>query len=176
MRQAGLTLAQVPHGDSDAAFEARQDIAERLLQGRRAIGRNLDGLLRDHAGTAGIALPEPRTVSNPLDAALIRVGARLLAGGMADVSPEELTDAWRSVWTGPPEQLDPITAAHLAADQTGTDLHAISPLAHGLPGLVHPSNKQTRTCCARRCAPAPRPPPPSSSCSWNASTPGCWQS
>jgi hypothetical protein len=50
-------------------------------------------------------------VSNPFDAALIRVGARLLAGGMADVSPEELTEAWRSVWTGPPEQLDWITAA-----------------------------------------------------------------
>ncbi|WP_234332478.1 hypothetical protein [Streptomyces sp. NRRL F-5650] len=76
-------------------------------------------------------------MSNPFDAALIRIGARLLTGGTADVSPEELTDAWRSVWTGPPEQLDRITAAHLAADHAGTDLHTISPLAHGLPGLVH---------------------------------------
>ncbi|MDX2557263.1 hypothetical protein [Streptomyces stelliscabiei] len=136
LRQAGITLAQIPQGDSDTAFEVRQDLAERLLQGRRAIGRDLDGLLREHAATAGIALPEPGTVSNPFDATLIRVGARLLTGGMADVSPEELTDAWRSVWTGPPEQLDRITAAHLAADETGTDLRALSPLAHGLPGLV----------------------------------------
>ncbi|MER7057877.1 hypothetical protein [Streptomyces sp. NPDC000351] len=136
LRQAGITLAQIPQGDSDTAFEARQNLAERLLQRRRAIGRDLDGLLRDHAGTAGITLPEPRTVSNPFDATLVRIGARLLTGGTADVSPEELTDAWRSVWTGPPEQLDRITDAHLAADQAGTDLHAISPLAHGLPGLV----------------------------------------
>ncbi|MFC9319023.1 hypothetical protein ACFTWR_32210 [Streptomyces nigra] len=136
LRQAGITLAQIPHGDSDAAFETRQNLAERLLRGRRAVGRDLDGLLRDHASAAGIALPEPRTVSNPFDAALIRVGARLLAGGMADVSPEELTDAWRSVWTGPPEQLDRITAAHITADKAGTDLRALSPLAHGLPGLV----------------------------------------
>jgi hypothetical protein len=75
-------------------------------------------------------------VSNPFDATLIRVGARLLIGGMTDVSPEELTEAWRSAWTGPPEQLDRITAAHIAADQAGTDLRALSPLAHGLPGLV----------------------------------------
>nr|BFD88347.1 hypothetical protein StreXyl84_77480 [Streptomyces sp. Xyl84] len=60
----------------------------------------------------------------------------MLTGGMADVSPEELTDAWRSVWADPPEHLDRITAAHLAADQAGTDLRCLSPLAHGLPGLV----------------------------------------
>ncbi|SDP61492.1 hypothetical protein SAMN04487981_1291 [Streptomyces sp. cf386] len=136
LRQAGITLAQIPQGDSDTAFEARQDLAEQLLRGRRAIGRDLDGLLRTHAGTGGITLPEPRTVSNPFNPTLIRIGARLLTGGMADVSPEELTDAWRSVWTGPPEQLDRITAAHIAADKAGTDLHTLSPLAHGLPGLV----------------------------------------
>ncbi|MFE9912930.1 hypothetical protein [Streptomyces clavifer] len=136
LRQAGITLAQIPQGDSDTAFEARQDLAERLLQGRRAIGRDLDGLLREHAATVGISLPEPGTVPNSFDATLIRVGARLLTGGMADVSPEELTDAWRSVWTGPPEQLDRIIAAHIAADETGTDLSALSPLVHGLPGLV----------------------------------------
>ncbi|MEU6548386.1 hypothetical protein [Streptomyces sp. NPDC046859] len=136
LRQAGITLAQIPQGDSDTAFNTRQDLAARMLQGRRAIGRDLDGLLRDHAGTAGIVLPEPRTLSNPFDTTLIRIGARLLTGGMADVSPEELTEAWRSVWTGPPEHLDQITAAHLAADQAGTDLRSLSPLAHGLPGLV----------------------------------------
>ncbi|MGW1543233.1 hypothetical protein ACWCPM_23840 [Streptomyces sp. NPDC002309] len=106
LRRAGITLAQIPQGDSDTAFEARQDLAERMLQGRRAIGRDLDGLLRDYARTAGIPLPEPRTVSSPFDATLIGVGARLLTGGMADVSPEELTDAWRSVWTGSPEQCE----------------------------------------------------------------------
>jgi hypothetical protein len=154
LRRAGITLAQVPQGDSDAPFEARQDLAERLLQGRRAIGRDLDGLLRTHAGTAGVTLPEPRTVSNPFDATLIRVGARLLIGGTADVSPEELTDAWRSTWTGPPEQLDRITAAHLAADHAGTDLRAHSPLAHGLPGLVRALERaDARVLCeaARAC-------------------------
>ncbi|MEU4896125.1 hypothetical protein AB0B12_25735 [Streptomyces sp. NPDC044780] len=135
-RRAGITLAQIPQGDSDTAFETRQNLAARLLRGRRAIGRDLDGILRAHARTAGIALPEPRTVSNPFDTALIRTGARLLTGGMADVSPEELTDAWRSVWTGPPEHLDRITAAHLAADRAGSDLRALSPLAHGLTGLI----------------------------------------
>ena len=134
--QAGITLAHIPQGDSDTAFEARQDLAERLLQGRRAIGRDLDGLLRAHVATAGIALPEPHTVSSPFDTTLIRIGARLLTGGMADVSPEELTDAWRRVWTGPPEQLERITAAHLAADEAGIDLRTLSPLVHGLPGLV----------------------------------------
>ncbi|MGW5285302.1 hypothetical protein ACWERI_38725 [Streptomyces collinus] len=136
LRQARITLAQIPQGDSDTAFKTRQNFAARMLEGRRAIGRDLDGLLRDHAGTAGIVLPEPRTVANPFDTTLIRIGARLLTGGMADVSPEELTEAWRSVWTGPPEHLDQITAAHLAAEQAGTDLRSLSPLAHGLPGLV----------------------------------------
>lgn len=136
LRQVGITLAQVPQGDSDIAFDARQDLAARLLRGRRAIGRDLDGLLRAHARTAGITLPDSRTVSNPFDAALVRTGARLLMGGTADVSPEELTDALRSVWTGPPEHLDRIAAAHLAADHAGTDLRTLSPLAHGLPGWI----------------------------------------
>ncbi|ALO91236.1 hypothetical protein SHL15_0019 [Streptomyces hygroscopicus subsp. limoneus] len=137
LRQAGITLAEIPQGDSDAAFDARQDLAARMLQRRRSIGRDLDGLLRAHAATEGITLPNPRTVSNPFDSTLIRIGARLLTGGMADVSPEELTDAWRSVWTGPPEQLERMTAAHVAADEAETDLRALSPLANGLPGLVH---------------------------------------
>nr|BFD88348.1 hypothetical protein StreXyl84_77490 [Streptomyces sp. Xyl84] len=46
LRQAGIALFQVPQGDSDTAFEIRQDLATRMLQGRRAIGRDLDGLLR----------------------------------------------------------------------------------------------------------------------------------
>ncbi|MFF5442217.1 hypothetical protein [Streptomyces achromogenes] len=92
LRRAGISLDQIPQGDSDAAFDTWQDLVERLLRGRRAIGRDLDGLLRAHARTAGLTLPGPRTVSNPFDAALVRTGARLLMGGTADVSPEELTD------------------------------------------------------------------------------------
>ncbi|MER5599885.1 hypothetical protein [Streptomyces sp. NPDC002265] len=72
----------------------------------------------------------------PFDKTLVQVGARLLIGGMHDVSPEELTQAWKSVWTGPPEQLERIAAAHIAADQAGTDLRARSPLADGLRGLL----------------------------------------
>ncbi|MEU3957431.1 hypothetical protein AB0F45_34920, partial [Streptomyces achromogenes] len=127
---------QIPQGDSDAASDTWQDLVERLLRGRRAIGRDLDGLLRAHARTAGLTLPGPRTVSNPFDAALVRTAARLLMGGTADVSPEELTDVWRSVWAGPPGHLDRITAAHLAADHAGGDLRAFSSLTHGLPGWV----------------------------------------
>ncbi|MFJ2722229.1 hypothetical protein [Streptomyces sp. NPDC087437] len=135
--RAGIDAARIPQGDSDAAFEARQELAGLLLAGRRAIGRDLDGILRTHAAAAGLALPEPRSVSNPFDKTLVQVGARLLIGGMHDVSPEELTAAWRSLWTGPPEQIDRIDAAHIAADRAGTDLRARSPLADGLRGLLH---------------------------------------
>ncbi|MGX1546848.1 hypothetical protein [Streptomyces adustus] len=48
-----------------------------------------------------------------------------------------LTAAWRSLWTGPPQQIDRIDAAHIAADQAGTYLGARSPLADGLRGLLH---------------------------------------
>jgi hypothetical protein len=76
-----------------------------------------------------------------LDAALIRVGARLLTDGAADVRPEELTDAWRSARTGPPKQLDRITAAHLAADRAGTDLHALAGRALRGSGSETPSGQ-----------------------------------
>lgn len=98
-------------------------------------------------------------MSNPFDTALVRTGARLLTGGTADVSVEELTDAWRSVWTGPPEQLDRITDAHLAADHAGTDLRTLSPWQTDCPAWPTPSSTPTQICCARRSAPAPRPPP-----------------
>lgn len=117
-------------GDSNTAFDTRQDLAERLLQGRRAIGRDLDGLLRAHAATEGITLPDPRTVSNPFDSTLIRIGARLLTGGMADISPEELTDAWRSVWTRLPEQLDRCRRTPLRRRAGGTEPTHLKAVVH----------------------------------------------
>ncbi|WP_331733939.1 hypothetical protein OHU34_46160 (plasmid) [Streptomyces sp. NBC_00080] len=136
LHRRGIDPFRIPAGDSDCAFAARQEMADRLLAGRRAIGRDLDGILRVHAAAAGLALPEPRSVSNPFDKALLEVGARLLIGGMTDVSPEELTEAWQSVWTGAPEQIDRIGAAHISADEAGVDLRARSPLADGLRGLL----------------------------------------
>ncbi|WP_225828776.1 hypothetical protein [Streptomyces naphthomycinicus] len=136
LKRAGVALSRIPQGDGDDAFEARQKMAARLLTGRRAIGRDLDGILRAHAAAAGLALPPPRSVSNVFHTRLTEVGARLLIGGMDDVSPEELTEAWESVWTGPREQIERIGAAHITAEQTGIDLRALSPLAHGLRGLL----------------------------------------
>ncbi|MFI2764756.1 hypothetical protein ACH5A3_38935 [Streptomyces echinatus] len=136
LRRAGVALAQIPQGDGEDTFEARQETAGRLLAGRRAIGRDLDGILRTHAAAAGLALPPPRSVSNVFDKTLIRVGARLLVGGMDDVSPEELIEAWEGVWTGPPEQIERMRAAHITADQAGIDLRVCSPLADGLRGLL----------------------------------------
>ncbi|MFF3467600.1 hypothetical protein [Streptomyces sp. NPDC002619] len=152
LRRAGITLDRIPHGDSDTAFAARQELAGRLLDGRRAIGRDLDGTLRAHPAAAGLALPAPRSVSNPFDKALVQVGARLLIGGMDDVSPEELTEAWKSVWSGPPDQLDRIGAAHIAADTAGLDLRAHSPLADGLRGLLRAveTAEERRLCAAVR--------------------------
>jgi hypothetical protein len=136
-QRAGVDITQIPQGDGDDAFAARQATAAQLLIGRRAIGRDLDGILRTHAAAAGIDLPEPRSVSNPFDKTLVEVGARLMIGGTDDVSLEELTEAWESVWAGKPEQIERITAAHIAASRSGVDLHARSPLADGLRGLLH---------------------------------------
>lgn len=135
-RRAGMDITQIPEGDDDGAFTARQAMASQMLAGRRAIGRDLEGILRAHADAAGIDLPAPRSVTNPFAKGLVEVGARLMVGGMDDVSPEELMEAWRSVWAGSPEQLEQTEAVHIAASRDGVDLHARSPLAGGLRGLV----------------------------------------
>ncbi|WP_328373649.1 hypothetical protein OG800_50685 (plasmid) [Streptomyces sp. NBC_00445] len=136
-QRAGVDITQIPQGDGNDAFAARQAAADQLLIGRRAIGRDLDGILRTHAAAAGIDMPEPRSVSNPFDKTVVEVGARLMVGGTDDVSPEELTEAWESVWAGKPEQIERIRAAHVAAGCSGVDLHSRSPLADGLRGLLH---------------------------------------
>ncbi|MGW1615654.1 hypothetical protein ACWCQZ_40645 [Streptomyces sp. NPDC002285] len=136
-QRASVDVTQIPQGDGDDAFAARQEVAAQLLIGRRAIGRDLDGILRTHAAAAGIDLPSPHTVSNPFDQGLVNVGARLMVGGAEDVSPEELTEAWERVWAGEPEQIERIRAAHVAAGRSGVDLHSFSPLAGGLRGLLH---------------------------------------
>ncbi|WP_157876971.1 hypothetical protein [Streptomyces graminilatus] len=148
-QRAGVDVTQIPQGDDDDAFAARQAMAAQLLIGRRAIGRDLDGILRTHAAAAGIDLPALRTVSNPFDQALVKVGARLMVGGADDVSLEELTEAWESVWAGEPEHIERIRAVHVAADRSGVDLHARSPLADGLRGLLHAVEKaDDRLLCA----------------------------
>jgi hypothetical protein len=151
-QRAGVDISTIPQGDDDDAFAARQAMAAQLLMGRRAIGRDLDGILRAHAAAAGIDLPAPRTVSNPFDKTLVEVGARLMVGGADDVSPEELTEVWGSVWAGDPEQIERIGAAHVAADRSGVDLHARSPLANGLRGLLHALKEadDRRLCAAVR--------------------------
>ena len=134
--RAGVDITRIPEGDDDDAFQDRQKLAAQLLVGRRAVGRDLDGILREHAAAAGVDLPAPRSVTNPSAKGLVELGARLMVGGAQDVSPEELTEAWENNWAGSPEQIERIAAAHIAADRSGVDLHARSPLAGGLRDLV----------------------------------------
>ncbi|MGM9470344.1 hypothetical protein [Streptomyces murinus] len=161
LRQARIALTEIPQGDSDAAFDVRQDLAARMLEGRRAIGRDLDGLLRDHAGTAGITLPCSRTVSNPFDTTLIRVGARLLTGGMADVSPENSPRPGAACGPGRPSTSTgspPPTSPPTKPEPTCAPCPR---WRRDCRGWSAPLNGQTHACCARRSAHAPRHPPPS---------------
>jgi hypothetical protein len=135
-RRAGVDITQIPRGDGDGDFATRQAMAFQLLSGRRAIGRDIDGALREHAAAAGIDLPAQRLVSNLFDKALLELGARLMVGDADDVSREELTEVWESVWAGEPELVERIAAVHVADDLADANWHACSPLAGGLRGLL----------------------------------------
>ncbi|MET8813554.1 hypothetical protein ABZW47_16265 [Streptomyces sp. NPDC004549] len=74
LRRAGVTLAQIPYAGTDSAFTVRRELARALLDGRRAIGRELDGILRAHDAAEDVILPAPRSVSSPFATSLVEAG------------------------------------------------------------------------------------------------------
>ncbi|HET6354880.1 hypothetical protein [Streptomyces sp.] len=136
LERAGVDVGQVPAGDSDAAFEAREELAAQLLRNRRSPRRDLDGSLRAHAAEAGVELPPPRSVPNLFHRSLTEPGSRMMVGGAADVSFEGLMDSWEATWPEGKEMIERIRAAHREAELTGVDLMAQSPMANGLLGLM----------------------------------------
>ncbi|MGX9891223.1 hypothetical protein [Streptomyces sp. NPDC002276] len=135
-RKAGIDFDQIPQGDSDEAFEARQEMAARMLKDRHCPRRDFDGALRAGAADAEFELPPSRSVSNIGHPALMSPGARLMLGGAQDVGFDEMAEAWEAAMPGNPEMIEHIRAAQRDAALAGVDLFAQSPLADGLPGLM----------------------------------------
>ncbi|MER5417250.1 hypothetical protein [Streptomyces virginiae] len=152
-------VEQLPVGDSDHAFQARQDAAARMMANRRSPRRDLDGILRDGAAAEGIELSRsPETaVPNIFHRALMEPGVRLLLGGATDVGIEDLLEAWEQAWPDHAEKIEYIREAHRQAELAGTDLMAQSPMAEGMSGMVHTieSADDGQLCAAvRRCTKA----------------------
>ncbi|MGP3632655.1 hypothetical protein ACTU45_04645 [Streptomyces sp. 24-1644] len=131
-------IEQLPSGDSNHAFQARQDAAARMLANRHAHRRDFDGILRGGAAAAGVELPRsPETaVPNIFHRALLESGARLLLGGAADVGIEDLLASWEQAWPDQAEKIEYMRRAHRQAKLAGTDLMAQSPMAEGMAGMV----------------------------------------
>ncbi|MFE7551048.1 hypothetical protein [Streptomyces gardneri] len=136
LERAGVDIAQVPGGDSDEAFEARQEIAARLLRNRHSPRRDFDGALRAGAAEAGFELPPPRSVPNLFHRTLTEPGARMMVGGAGDIGFEGLVESWEATWPEGKDTFDRIRAAHRDAELAGVDLMAQSPMANGLSGLM----------------------------------------
>ncbi|MEU6988206.1 hypothetical protein ABZ946_33070 [Streptomyces sp. NPDC046324] len=136
MEKAGLDVEQVPRGDSDAAFEAREELAAQLLRNRRSPRRDLDGTLREYAARDGVELPSSRSVPNLFHRALTEPGARMMVGGVTDVGFGGLMDSWEATWPEGRETIERLRAAHREAELAGVDLMAQSPMADGLRGLM----------------------------------------
>ncbi|MGW1563780.1 hypothetical protein ACWCQ1_46050 [Streptomyces sp. NPDC002144] len=135
-RRAGIDFSQIPQGDSDQAFEARREMASRMLMDRRSPRQDLDGFLRTGAASAELELPPSRSVSSIFHPALMDPGARMLIGGIEDVGFDEMADAWAAATPGNPEMIEHIRAAQRDAALAGENMFAQFPLAHGLPGLI----------------------------------------
>ncbi|WP_089107747.1 hypothetical protein [Streptomyces hyaluromycini] len=135
-RGAGIDFAQIPQGDSDEAFDARREMAARMLRDRRSPRQDFDGAPRAVAAGAEFELPPSRSVSSIFHPALMGPGARMLIGGTEDVGFDEMADAWAAATPGNPEMIEHIRAAQRDAALAGDDLSAQFPLAHGLPGLI----------------------------------------
>ncbi|WP_019070639.1 hypothetical protein [Streptomyces hokutonensis] len=133
---AGIDFGQIPQGDSDEAFEARQEMAARMLKDRRSPRRDFDGTLRAGAAGAEFDLPPTGSVSKIFHPALMGPGVRLMIGGAQDVGFDEMAEAWEAAKPGNPEMIEHIRAAQREAALAGEDLFAQSPLAGGLPGLI----------------------------------------
>ncbi|WP_455355913.1 hypothetical protein [Streptomyces sp. SYSU K217416] len=136
LERAGVDVGLVPAGDSDEAFEARQELAAQLLRNRRSPRRDLDGTLRAYAAEAGVELPPTRWVPNVFHRALTEPGARMVVGGAADVGFEGLMESWEATWPEGKEMIEHIRAAHREAELDGVDLMAQCPMASGFLGLM----------------------------------------
>ncbi|MFE6856147.1 hypothetical protein ACFVDH_35810 [Streptomyces sp. NPDC057674] len=136
LQRAGVDAEQIPAGDSDEAFEARERISAQLLRNRHSPRRDFDGTLRAGAAEAGFNLPPSRSVPNLFHRALTEPGARMLVGGVGDVGFEGLMESWAATWPEGRETFERVRAAHEEAALTGVDLMTQSPMATGLLGLV----------------------------------------
>ncbi|MFD0267813.1 hypothetical protein ACFVGY_14655 [Streptomyces sp. NPDC127106] len=131
-------IEQIPTGNSDKAFQARQDAAAKMLENRRFPRRDLDETLRAHAAEVGLELPRSSAPSLPniFHRALMDPGARLLLGGAADVGTEDQLDALEQAMPDHPEAIEHLREALRRSELAGTDLLAQSPLAQGITGMV----------------------------------------
>jgi hypothetical protein len=136
LERAGLDVEQMPSGDSDAEFEAREVLAAQLLRNRRSPRRDLDGTLREYAAKDGVKLPPTRSVPNLFHRALTEPGARMMVGGAADVGFEGLMGSWEATWPEGKEMIERIRTAYREAELAGVDLMAQSPMADGHRGLM----------------------------------------
>ncbi|MGP3637830.1 hypothetical protein ACTU45_31620 [Streptomyces sp. 24-1644] len=157
MARAGIE--QLPVGDSNHAFQARQDAAARMLANRHSPRRDFDGILRDAAAAAGVKLPRsPKTAApNIFHRALMEPGARLLLGGTADVGMEDMLASWEQASPDHAEKIGCIRRVHRQAELAGTDLMAQSPMAEGMAGIVRTiESADDRELCAavRNCTKA----------------------
>ncbi|MGW2672531.1 hypothetical protein ACWC5F_31350 [Streptomyces sp. NPDC001272] len=136
LARAGID--QIPTGNSNKAFQSRVDAAAKMLEGRRAPRRDLDGTLRAHAAEVGIELPRSSAPSLPniFHQALMDPGARLLLGGAADVGAEDLLGALERAMPDHPEAIEQLRDALRQAELDGVDVLAQAPLAQGVPGMV----------------------------------------
>ncbi|MEU0235594.1 MULTISPECIES: hypothetical protein [unclassified Streptomyces] len=134
--QAGVE--EIPAGNSDRAFQARQDAAEKMLPNRRVPRRDLDATLRAHAAEVGLELPRPQASALPniSHRALQEAGARLLLGGATDLGIEGLLEALEQAMPDHAEAIKHLRTAHRQAELAGTDLLARSPWAQGILGMV----------------------------------------
>lgn len=152
LTRAGIDVGQIPEGDGDEAFGARQALAAGMLENRRCPRRDFDEHLRAGAAAAGVELPPSRSVSNIFHKALMAPAARMVVGGTGDVAFDELMEAWTAATPDNPELTEPIRAAHRDAALAGVDLFAHSPMAGGLRGLIRAVQEadDQRLCAAVR--------------------------
>ncbi|MEV0493646.1 MULTISPECIES: hypothetical protein [Streptomyces] len=132
--RAGIT--EIPDGDSDEAFQVREEAASRLLKGRRAPQHDFDRTLREYAAEAGCDLPHsPFSVPNMYHRALLEPGARMMVGGTDHVSFDEILDSWETAWPHHAESIEALRAFYRDAEFAGADAMAQSPMADGMAGL-----------------------------------------
>lgn len=136
LTQAGIE--KIPTGNSDRAFQARQDAAGKMLPNRRVPRRDLEATLRAHAAEVGLELPRAQATTLPSIShrALQDSGARLLLGGAADLGIEGLLEALEQAMPDHTEVLEGLREAHRQAELAGIDLLAQSPWAQGILGMV----------------------------------------